>query len=295
METEWIREFVTLADCCNFQQAADTLFISQSSLSRHIKGLEEELGQPLFDRTTRKVSLTRYGDLFLPYAREIVRQVYQCRTAFENEKQGIQDTLTIGSIPMMKPYGITDVMASFARQNRNIALSIIEADSIRLVQMLREGSIDIAFLREPDDSESEFNRLPFTTDTLAAFIPLDHPLGAYTNISISQLRHVPLLFIGKDAFMFNLCTSLCQQEGFTPNVVFTSRRASNIIDMVDKGMGVALLMKKPGVTIEAENVVCADITPVITTRIQVSYSKDRELSASARHFVDHLLERNPVK
>lgn len=64
MEIDYIREFVTLADVGNYMEAADILFISQSTLSRHIKSIEEDLGAPLFDRTTRKVVINDFGKIF---------------------------------------------------------------------------------------------------------------------------------------------------------------------------------------------------------------------------------------
>ena len=64
MELSYIREFVVLAETGNYLEAADTLFIAQSSLSRHIKSIEMDLGAPLFDRTTRKVSLNGFGQAF---------------------------------------------------------------------------------------------------------------------------------------------------------------------------------------------------------------------------------------
>ena len=73
MEIDYIREFVVLTETENFLEAAERLFISQSSLTRHIKSLEEDLGMQVFDRTTRKVTLNNFGKLFLPYAKEISR------------------------------------------------------------------------------------------------------------------------------------------------------------------------------------------------------------------------------
>ena len=70
MEIEYIRQFALLARDCHFQSAADELFISQSTLSKHIAALEKELGQKLFHRTTRQVELTDFGRAFLPDGRE---------------------------------------------------------------------------------------------------------------------------------------------------------------------------------------------------------------------------------
>lgn len=72
MNTNWLREFVVLADTCSYAEAAARLFMGQSSLSKHIKALEEELGMGLFERTSRRVRLSREGELLLPSARALV-------------------------------------------------------------------------------------------------------------------------------------------------------------------------------------------------------------------------------
>ena len=71
MEINYLREFVVLAQTGNFMEAADLLYCSQSTLSKHIQNMETELGVPLFDRTTRKVALSKFGQLLLPYAKQI--------------------------------------------------------------------------------------------------------------------------------------------------------------------------------------------------------------------------------
>ena len=68
MEIDYIREFITLAQVQNYMAAAEESYISQPSLTKHIKAIEMELGVSLFDRTTRKVHLNQFGRTFLPYA-----------------------------------------------------------------------------------------------------------------------------------------------------------------------------------------------------------------------------------
>ena len=82
MEIEYIKEFVVLAETENYLEAAESLFISQSTLSKHIKIIEKELDVQLFDRTTRKVHLNKYGKMFLKYAKEISHLQYLYKTAF---------------------------------------------------------------------------------------------------------------------------------------------------------------------------------------------------------------------
>ena len=108
MEIDYICEFAVLAETCSFSEAAEQLFISQSELSRHLRALETDLGAPLFDRTTRSVTLNSTGQLFLPYARQIASIRYEYTTAIGNAVSGEHGNIRIGSIPVMNSYGITD-------------------------------------------------------------------------------------------------------------------------------------------------------------------------------------------
>jgi len=284
MEIDYVREFIVLAETGSFSEAAEKLFISQSSLTRHIKSLEESLGTAVFDRSTRKVSLNHFGHLFLHYAKEIDRIHYEYTTAFYNELQGVHGYVRVGSIPIMIPYRITDVLARFQRENSAFSLEVIEADSNQLVKMLRSGQCDFAFIRESDDSDNEFNKLPYASDTLVALMPEHHYLADSASIRLSQLSHESLLLLAKDTFMYSLCLSECRKAGFEPRVAFTGHRAENILDLVSKGLGVALLMQKSSQSLMIPGVVTVKIEPDIRSNINLAYSKITTMSAAANHF-----------
>lgn len=291
MEIDYIREFVTLADVGNYMEAADILFISQSTLSRHIKSIEEDLGAPLFDRTTRKVVINDFGKIFLPYAKQIMNLQYDYTTALFNHQNNISETITIGAIPVMAQYHITDVLADFQRENRNFKVHIIEADSSELKEMLRNEQCDFAFIREHDDSDNEFVKIPFTTDHMVAVLPSSHPLSSASSISLEQLKDENFLFLNKGTLMHTLCVNACKSAGFRPNIAFTGYRAGNIISLVRKEMGVALLTKKPAVYLAGPDISIVDVTPCFTTTISLAYSKKKELGNAAKHFINSVKAR----
>lgn len=291
MDIDYICEFVTLAETCNYMEAADQLFISQSALSRHIKALEENLGIQLFDRTTRKVSLSPLGRVFLPYAKQIVsiRSEYQAKIS--NALHTEHGNIRIGTIPSVAQYGITDMIARFHEANPSYSVDIMEADSTELVKMLRSGQCNLAFLREDEQTDSEFNTIHYTSDSLSAFMRHDHPFASRKYIRIEQLQNQPLMLISRESMMYNLCVKACQKAGFTPNVVFTGRRAANMLELVRKGMGIALLTERPIQHLLTDDLAVVDIEPRIITNINLAYPKDRPLSFGARWFVDRLNTR----
>ena len=286
MEIRFVREFVSLAETESFFETAEKLFVTTSSLSRHIKALESEIGMPLFDRTTRKVTLNRFGQLFLPYARDLVRIDNECTAAFAAVNEDQRSTVSVGSIPMMKAYHITDLLAEYQSGSKTTVLNILEEDSFRLIPMLRNEELDFAFIRDHDDADDEFIKVPFADDRLCVVMPETHPLAGQDSVRLEQLKDEPLLLIGKDAFMYKLCTNLCLQAGFQPRVRFSSHRAENLIDMVSRNLGVAMLMRKPAERLIPEPVRLIDVSPTVKSIIYLAYNARHKLSAPAAKFWD---------
>lgn len=294
MDTERCREFVVLAQTRNFLEASNQLFIAQSSLSKHIKALEKELGVTLLNRSTRHVELSQEGKVFLPYARKIARLGYDARTALFNNSENEREILDVGSIPMMVPYGITQILARFEQDNVGEHLQIVEGETDDLKEMLRKGKLDLAFIREwdgdvsKDGDDAEFETVPFADDHLVAVLPTEHPLARNGRIRLGDLANEQFLLLPKNTLMYALIIDACGVEGFVPQVRYQGKRASNIIDLVARGMGVSLLMRKPVSAITRTDVSIVDITPTVSTQIKLYYRRDEELSPAAKKFLNYL-------
>lgn len=294
VDTERCREFVVLAKTCNYLQAADQLFVSQSTLSKHIKALERELGVELFSRTTRRVQLTDYGRTFLPFARKLAATAHDAETALANASDNERRVLDIGSIPVMVPYGITDILHRYQRQHRNTRLRIMEGDADQLRDLLRNRTLDLAFIREWDggtgagDEGDEFDAIDFAEDQLAAVLPTDHPLAMRQSIRLSELANDEFLLLPQGTLMDALITDACAAEGFVPEVRYRGTRAENIIDLVGRGMGVSLLMRTPAAYLTRTAVAVVNLEQTIVTRIRVYRLRDRDLTPEAKAFVDFL-------
>jgi len=289
MEIQYLAEFVVLAQTENYLEAADTLFMSQSTLSKHIKALERELGVPLFDRTTRRVHLNQYGEIMLEYAKQIADIQYQYTTALNNQTESIKHTIIIGSIPVMAPYHITDEIMEFKKQNKNYSVNLIEGESAQLKDLLRQNKCELAFIRDEDEEDDdEFAKIPYEDDYLVAVLPSYHILANEKEITLEQIQFEDFLFLQPGSLLYNICRQECQKAGFTPNIAYTGQRAENIIDLVEKGMGISLLMRKPIEYLATPKIRIVDITPTITTKIRIYYKKDRKLSVAAKHLINSI-------
>lgn len=292
MDINYMKEFVVLAETGNFLEAADYLYMSQSSLSRHIKSIEEELGTTLFDRTTRKVSLNEYGKAFLPYAKQISQIQYEYTTELMNKIQTANEMLTIGAIPTMAHYHITNLISDYQVSHPDYTINIIENDSLSLINDLNQGKCDLAFIRE-SDKVSHFNdlvRIPYTTDNMVAVLPASHPCAGQDSITLDEIKNENLLLLDQNTLMYALCLASCEKSGFTPKVKYTGHRAENMISLVSKGMGIALLTKRPAQYFLREDIAIVDIHPLINTKISLVYTQKHEISCPAKNFMKWLTQ-----
>lgn len=294
MDTSRCNEFVVLSKTRNFLEASEQLDISQSSLSKHMQSLERELGVTLLDRSTRKVSLSKEGRTFLPFAEKIARLDYEMKGALSEDARHEFKVLRIGSIPVMTPYGITKILADYERGNPGVRLRIFEDDAEQLKEMMRKGDLELSFIREwdqsvdADDGDVEFESVTYAEDKLVAVLPLSHPLASSDAIELSELADEEFLLLPGGSVMHSLILDVCSIAGFVPRVRYSGSHADNIIDLVSRGMGVSLLMKKPAAYLDNHRVVLLDVNPTFSTYIKLYRLRGKRITPEAQAFYEYV-------
>lgn len=299
MNTDYLKEFLVLAETKNFWEASERLYMNQSTLSKHIKALETELGIDLFTRTTRRVRLTGYGQTFLPYARSITRAEFEGTAAIKRMLNIENGLLTIGALPPMPQYHITQLLAQFQQKYPETTVRITEDDPTNLLGYLENETCELIFTREDKVtfeknfiSERHITRIPYMRDRLVAVMQKKHPLANAESITLQQLKDEKFCLIKEGSLMYQISIDACQNAGFIPNIIFASHRIDSILDMVTNQNSIALLMdvhtqlpeNGPKQIITPWCVV--PIAPVISTQLSLCYLSNRPLSQTAQMFVD---------
>ena len=304
MNISFFREFTVLAEEKNYMEAAERLYMNQSTLSKHIKAMESELGVFLFDRSTRRVELTEYGKALLPHARNITRSEFEYSSLLRQMQNREKGVMTLGSIPPMAQYGIVSLIAAFQNEYPDSHVTILEEDSQNLVKLLREKKCELIFLRESKlDFEKNFLddhelvRIPFVQDRLIALLPSGHPLARKEQADLRELKDENFCLIKEGTLMYEMCVNACQSSGFIPNIIFTSHRIDSILDMISTGDSIALLTNyhvtppKNAPVHENHPWTAVDLTPNIISQISLCYPSNSPLSKSAQNFVDFCQRR----
>lgn len=285
MEINYLKEFVHLADVGNFLTASEDLFISQSSLSKHIKAIETELGAPLFNRTTRKVKLTEVGEAFLVHAREIAKQQVEYTKKIKKLLTQQDDVVLLGALPTMAQYDITDIVYTFQRKHTDLKLNLIMSATNDLKQKLNDGIIDLAFLRETEQND-EYYRIFFTEDNLVAVIPNKHPLAGLDSIRLEQLKDEDLCVMAQGTMLYELCDNLCKKAGFDMKVFYSGHHLTNIADFVTKGEAIALITEGQTKFMRNPHIKVVPIKPTINMEINLCYKSNYKPNQAGKTFID---------
>ena len=191
MQHPALRYFAAVAQNGSFREAADTLHIAQSALSRQVLRLEEELGMPLLERHARGVTLTQAGELFLRYARDIVLQGEQLRTDLDALRGLRRGIVRVETIEALVPEFLPPIVQHFAERYPAVRLDINVSSTDRVIEAVRDLSVDIGLAFHPavghDIAVSARQRAPL----LAVMAP-NHPLAKQPKIALAEAFAFPL-------------------------------------------------------------------------------------------------------
>ena len=191
MEIRQVRYFVMVAQTGSFSQAAKELFISQSTLSQQIQQLENEVGVKLLERNTRKVTLSEYGQEFLPYAKNLIYDAEACLGSIMDVRNMATGKLVIGVTYTFSSV-MVDVLKEFIRDYPGIRLSIRTALMEELMDMLVRNEIDLALSYDPGHKYDNIESTELFRSGICVIARDTHPLAQKVSISLEELSRLKL-------------------------------------------------------------------------------------------------------
>lgn len=290
MTIDQIQYFLELDKYKNFSIAADELCISQSSLSKQIKSLENELNLILFKRNKRNIKLSPAGEDFKVSAEKIINEY---KILMQNMKSHISEktALSFAAIPVVNQYGVANLVAEFINKYPTIKLNLEEMVHNKIVEELKNGKIDIAFMREENLSSDEFNFTPLFEDELVLLVSKNHPLSKKKYISLSELQNENFILLDEQSGVYQTCIDSCKNAGFTPNVLYSNSRIETIIGLVGAEVGISLLMGQTIKCFNKYNVTTILLNEKITSKLGLVTYKKNKASQNCKTFENFISER----
>ncbi len=236
-----------------FTEAAYTLSISQSSLSKQINKLEVELGAKLFFRNKHKVELTVVGQEFLPFARRVLEDYARMRNITRNYVQ--RTTLRLGSINYMGRNGLTGVIGSYLTAYPSTDITITTGDTLTLLKMLQEGALDMAFIahvysvdgkRSNTDGypAGEYDDYMLIQDEYTLVTGMGHPFSGRDSISWPELEGEQFVLLDKSYSVYQYVIEAFQTYHISPQILFESDQVDTILGLVSTNKYVSVLSSR---------------------------------------------------
>ena len=234
MELRQLRYFVKTAEVLNFTEAAGLLYISQSTLSQQIKQLEDELGTLLFDRVGKKVLLTEAGRLFLPYARQSIREA-------EDGQHLLQDLqeLQTGELRIGVTYGLTALLTNtlmeFSERYPKIKIITASGTSLDLLEKLAQSKLDFVLSFVPAQKNERFLSQTLFESRLSLIVPLNDPLTSQKSVSIKEVESLPLILPARGFNTRSVLDRVFEKNNIVPDIKMELSDISIVLQLVATG------------------------------------------------------------
>lgn len=287
MNTNQLKYAITLARTRNFTQAAAQLNMSQPTLSKHIRALEEELGVTLFDRSSAPLKLTDAGECFVREAWDLLQKEGQLRTAMSGFQSGDRGRLVIGISPFRCSYLIPDVAKKLRDEFPGLQIILRELNSLQLHQGATEGEFDLAVINLPVD-EALLSVKALKSESLVLAVPeaLACGLPEGGSICLEDAASVPFVVLSEKQELRRLFDSLCAGAAIQPRIAAEVVGILSSWFMAKAGVGAALLPDSFTKSLPREGMRFYDLQQDSRFRRPViAYRKDRPLSVYARRAI----------
>ena len=280
MTLQEIRYFCVTAEVLHYTKAANLLYISQPSLSYAIAKLEKALGVPLFEKHGKQVTLSKYGEAFLPFAQNALRELSEGMNRLSDLKQPAAGIVNLGYIYSVSFSVLPEFVNKFYlfQGSHQIGFRFQQGMAGELLEELFNGSLDIliaGMTDQPDIESIEF--LPIYRQELFLAVPPNHPLTAKTSVSLEDLAGENFISINHDTVIYHQLEDRFKKADITPNTVFEADEYSSIAASVATGAGVAIMPILP--ILETFNIKMIPFTDTNMSRtVCIIRNKSKEMS-----------------
>lgn len=291
MDVRTLRCFAEVVRQGGFSRAGEALHLSQPAVSKAVKALEEELGQPLLVRRGRKVSLTDAGRAVFDRAEGVLSSLSAIAEEVAEVGAVRRGRVRLGIPPMVGGAFFPPVLHDFREAYPGVALELLEEGARRVEELVREGEIEAGATVLPTD-EGAFEVVPLMRDVLAAVLPPQSPLARRRSLALRDLETTPFVLYRADFALHGHILDACRRAGFAPQVASESSQWDFMAAMVAADVGAALLPRTicrrldPG---KVRVVPLAD--PVLRWDLALIWRRDRHLAPAARAFVEVVRRR----
>jgi DNA-binding transcriptional LysR family regulator len=244
MELRHLRYFLALAEELSFTRAAERVGIAQPPFSHQIQALEREIGVRLVDRTPRRVTLTDAGIAFADRARFILSRLDDAVAVTQQVGRGMSGQIRVGFTESgcFHP-AVTRALLEFRKAYPGIHVTLEETSSTELVAMVRDGTVDAAFVRPPFQPDPSVAQVALLEEGMIIATPKAHHLANRTSAKLRELSEETFIFYHRRVRpgLTDAVIAACERSGFHPRLGQEAPQLTSTLNLVAAGLGVSIV------------------------------------------------------
>ncbi|MET0018304.1 LysR substrate-binding domain-containing protein [Oscillibacter sp.] len=292
MNLKQLQYFQTIAELEHYTQAAEKLYVSQSTLSHAIQELEAELNVKLFTRNGRNVKLTKYGELFLPHVQKTLESLETGISTLQEYINPNSGTVTLSGFPSLAQF-LPDLIVRYLSETNRVGVRFqFSQDSFYTIQdRLLSGKTDLAFATWIDDPRVEHVKLG--THPLVLLVPFAHRLARCESASLKDLDQESFIDFDSTSQLHYQNREMFESLNIHPNILAETPQDIVMYGLVAANHGVAITPYPLGGA--PYNIKILPISDNIPQRdLYLMWCKDRYIPPAAEYFRDFIIRSGKV-
>jgi DNA-binding transcriptional LysR family regulator len=285
MELRQLRYFLAVVEEAGFTRAAARLHVAQPGVSAQIRQLERELGEPLLDRSGRRVRPTDAGIALLPHARAALDAVEAGRASIVELTGLVRGHVRMGTVGALAAVDVPELLAGFRDRYPAVEISLREAASTQLVEELLVGRLDLILAGSVTMPPNIATQV-VADEPVVAVVAQRHALAGRERISAGALRDEPLISLPRGTGLRGCVEELCAAAGFHPNIALETGDPRLVIRMAARGLGLALVTESMA-RVHADDLHVMALTRAPRARILLAWRTQGVTGPAGRALIRH--------
>lgn len=288
MDIRQLTYFIEVAKHQSFTKASQSLHISQPSLSKMVKSLEDELEIELIDRSARQIELTEAGHIVFEQGQMIMESLSNVSTHLYDLINVKKGHIKIGIPPLIGFLFFPKIIKSFNQRYPDVTIQLMEHGANKVEQEVSDALLDFGVVVLPVD-EDAFEIIPFVQEELMLFVHSTHPFADRKNIAMKDLEHESFILFSEDFALHDRIIEECIRAGFRPNVAYESSQWDFISEMIGENLGVAILPRSIEKKVDHQIIKAVPIVnPAIPWQLGLILKNGRYVSHATREFIKNI-------
>lgn len=290
MDVQALRWFLSLCDTEHMRDTAAMEGVNQSTLSRALARLEDELGVELFHRRGRRLAVNRFGELFREHAVRAVAEVDGARRRIDALVNPDSGLIRLGFLYSVGRWLVPAILRDYRAGTPEIRFELRQGVTRELYDWLHQGEIDAALVTQPPAGDAARWHL-LREQRLCIALPPGHPLARVEGLTLADVRAEPFIALARSTDLRRVVDELCREAGFEPVVAFESEEIATVSGLIGAGLGVGVLPLP--VVPEHGDPVFRPLSPGRSRPIGLAWNESPPPTPAAAAFIHHLTAPEP--